>query len=48
MGKQETFIRKTGEPGVEQIFPVNILLWIGKPAEFSAPDTKSEEEKDGE
>lgn len=48
MGKKETFIRKTGEPGVEQSFPVEISLWVGKPAAFSTPHTKSEEEEDGE
>lgn len=39
MGKKETFIRKTGEPGVEQSFPVEISLWVGKPAAFSTPHT---------
>lgn len=24
---------------MEQNFPLEILLWIGQPAEFSAPDT---------
>lgn len=48
MGKQETFIRITGEPGVEESFPLKFLCWIGQSAEFSTPNTKSEEEKDGE
>lgn len=33
---------------MEQSLPAEIWLWIAKPAEFSTPDTKSEEEKDGE
>lgn len=32
---------------MEQSFPLEILLWIGKPAEFSTLDTKHEKEKDG-
>lgn len=31
MGKKEIFIRKTGEPGVEQSFPVEISLWNSQP-----------------
>lgn len=32
---------------MEQNFPLEILLWIGQPAEFSAPDTKPEKGEDG-
>ena len=32
---------------MEQNFPLEILLWIGQPAEFSAPDTKPERGEDG-
>lgn len=31
---------------MEQSFPLKISLWLGKPAEFPPPGTKSEEEKD--
>ena len=32
---------------MEQNFPLEILLWIGQPAEFSAPDTKPGKGEDG-